>query len=96
MQNRCRVSEDLNAYELSQVTGGMNTEVLTDKEKIHRACYEDKNKAYDIEDHILGFDGLKLDDLRQVMTAENDFELLKHAGVLRDRLRRLALDIIND
>jgi hypothetical protein len=96
MQNRCRVSEDLNAYELSQVTGGMDIEVLTDKEKIYRGCYEDKDKAYDIEDHMLGFEGLKLDDLRQVMTAENDFELLKHAKTLKDRLNRLALDIIND
>ncbi len=96
MLNRCRVSEDLNAYELSQITGGMCTESLTNNEKIFRACYDDKDKAYDIEDHMLGFEGLKLDDLRDVMLSPNDFALLKHAKVLKDRLQRLALDVINN
>ncbi len=96
MLNRCRVSEDELAYELSQVIGGMDMEVLTDKEKLYRACYENKDKAYDIQDHMLGFNGLKLDDLRALMLSNNDFELLKHARILKDRLNRLAFDVIDN
>jgi hypothetical protein len=96
MLNRCRVSEDELAHDLSYVIGGMDTEVLTDREKLYRACYEDKGKADDIQDHMLGFEGLKLDDLRDVMLAGNDFELLKHARVLKDRLNRLAFDVIDN